>query len=768
MKTLRTTTAVRAARVPLSFLATCCTASLISLPTKPCCAPPCELADEFEEEEDDGGAAAAATAAAAQQQARAQAAAAAQQQAQATEARRAALAKQEQQALRDRAPPNINRGPLAPAGAAERQQQQSARSPMQTEKVVPSPTTRRFIAPPSNEVRQIKEQRAARLKALRSVLQLRAVDVTLYDAAPLTPYELHTRHQSGKLRVKMCQTGDDDVSIGIQTEEIETDVQACQWPEDGTAPGTSAASSGLEASDSAKTASNLTANIGRLGRFLSSAGLVVETLCTENLLAASGAADAVQLKNQLPFSSRHTRLNLPAALGERTPHHLTFDDSGGALLVAYGKPHAMPTLDASVRKRDAAALRRLATGGMLAHWRLYAPERPWAVLRCTGLPSCCMLPAAKPHLAFAGTEEGTVQLWNLREAGSSHPSVELGGGDRTPLRSPTYASDCLASGAHTAPITALVPLQTSGESDDLSIASLDRDGTLMIWLVLESVELDALDLGQAVGGKERLLRSGSVSLASGGAPAGRTAGGAGGLNSVLPTVCVSMAFLPSDPSRLLVATDQPEVLHRSRYSSTLQPSPEAFNFAGGSSCGATSIAFHPTSPCHFLVGRTDGTVTLYHIDDPQALVTWEAVARGGVVQLLWSPSRPAIFWVLDATDTMHIFDVRDVEPKATVSSSVDTHYDAQYGGGDQPPSTAGDASTVELARPMRFALDGSTTAASVRDKASPQRGTAQRLAAITSRSGGRLSGVEVHVLEEAYGSAQQDEAVQLAHVLGKL
>ena len=43
------------------------------------------------------------------------------------------------------------------------------------------------------------------------MLQLRAVDITLYDAAPLTPYELHTRHQSRNLRAKLVQTGDDDV-----------------------------------------------------------------------------------------------------------------------------------------------------------------------------------------------------------------------------------------------------------------------------------------------------------------------------------------------------------------------------------------------------------------------------------------------------------------------------------------------------------------------------------------------------------------------------
>ena len=44
---------------------------------------------------------------------------------------------------------------------------------------------------------------SARLRALRSVLQLRAVDILLYDAAPLTPYELHTRQVGGATRAKL-------------------------------------------------------------------------------------------------------------------------------------------------------------------------------------------------------------------------------------------------------------------------------------------------------------------------------------------------------------------------------------------------------------------------------------------------------------------------------------------------------------------------------------------------------------------------------------
>jgi len=544
-------------------------------------------------------------------------------------------------------------------------------------------------------------------------------------------------------------------------------------------------SSNLETSASARTSSLLTANTGRLRRFLANAGQAVEILCTENLMHAAGAADALQLPNALPFSERHTLLQLHPALGDRSPHDLAFDSTGGGLLVAYGKPtDAEPPTEHVSRKRDVAALKRLATGGFLALWKVYALESPWALMRCAGVPSCCMLPETKPHLAFAGTEEGSVQLWNLREPGSAHPSVELAGtADRLALRSPTYASDCLASGAHMSPIVALAALPTSVDIEEasLSISSLDVEGTLIVWLVLEAVELDALDLGQAVGGKERLLLSGTSNVSEGSAAASRRAGGAAGSGaSVLPTRCVQLAFVPEDPSRLLVATDLPAVLHRSRYSA-VPPVPDSFpcdSTGPQNASGVASVAFHPSATEHFLAGRRDGSVSLYHIDDTQPLLTYVGFTSGAVVQLAWSPSRPALFWVLDSDDCMYLFDLVEASGAPVVSTPLASTKRADSPTRLAPSSTssraangdtAGDAGEahgrLEATRPMRFALDARTDASTVTRGSA---GARQRLMALTVRDGKRLSGVEVHVLTESYAAAVPDEQTKLDHVLAKL
>ena len=79
-------------------------------------------------------------------------------------------------------------------------------------------------------------------------------------------------------------------------------------------------------------------------------------------------------------------------------------------LAAYGTPFAPPREP----RKTPAPLRRLWSGGVLCVWRVDHPAAPWHLLRCVGLPACCLVCAAKPHLAFAGTSEGSVQVTRHR------------------------------------------------------------------------------------------------------------------------------------------------------------------------------------------------------------------------------------------------------------------------------------------------------------------------------------------------------------------
>ena len=89
---------------------------------------------------------------------------------------------------------------------------------------------------------------------------------------------------------------------------------------------------------------------------------------------------------------------------------MCFFPDGASMLAAYGTPFAPPREP----RKTPAPLRRLWSGGVLCVWRVDHPAAPWHLLRCVGLPACCLVCAAKPHLAFAGTSEGSVQVTRHR------------------------------------------------------------------------------------------------------------------------------------------------------------------------------------------------------------------------------------------------------------------------------------------------------------------------------------------------------------------
>ena len=347
------------------------------------------------------------------------------------------------------------------AAAVAERLKQANKGPVKTQFLASKPAieqplaapSKHLIAPPTQSSRALRAQKTARLEALRKVVKLRSVDVLLYDAAPLTAYELHTRHHSRHLRAKSVQTGDDDVEVAVQTEPPEAQELECQVPEDLGTAGRNTAS--ISKSEGAQTASLLSANTARLNRFLRSAGQLMESLCSENVRGtASGGFSASHAHSQL--SVRAATMRLPEQLGPRALVDVSFAAEGDSLLAAYGVD-AEAVQEPRPKGRKEAA-RRLLGGGLLCVWRLQQTEAPWQLLRCIGLPSCC-LSLRRSHLALCGTHEGGVQLWDLREPASQHAAAEVDGAQAA-LRSPSFCSDA-ATGNHTSPVVAVTELPSS-------------------------------------------------------------------------------------------------------------------------------------------------------------------------------------------------------------------------------------------------------------------------------------------------------------------
>jgi len=336
----------------------------------------------------------------------------------------------------------------------------------------------------------------------------------------------------------------------------------------------------------------------------------------------------------------------------------------------------------------------------------------------------------------AGTQEGAVQLWDMREASTSHANVTIAQ-EEVSLRSPTYGSDCLASGAHNTPVTDICALPSAADSDDVSIATLDQEGTVIIWLVLESdvAEFDLLDYGQAVGARVRLLKSAAVLSGYSTSGAGLQRGSP---SSVLPTRCVRLAFLPSDPSRFVVGDDLGHILHHSRYSDGV-PAPRSFETTHEHLAAAVSaVSFSQKNPGYFIASRADGSLALYHVNDGQPLLTLHGFATGAIVQLSWATTRPSMFWVLDSADNMHVFDLLHDLAKPVLTTPLQPSRAGGGGGEGEAPEPS----------PMRFALDVAPPVS---------RGKPKRMVALTFRRGGVVAGIEVHVLSEKFGVTKSGE-----------
>lgn len=503
-----------------------------------------------------------------------------------------------------------------------------------------------FIAPQTQAERSLHSLRVARREALRKAVELQQESFTLYESAPQTPYELMRREI--KLRTKSSQTRDDDSGAATQTEEIERDDQACHAPDD---LATTARRALQDQSDSARTAATLSANTARLNRFLGAASAVVEALCVENALAGALGDGGLCPHSELPMASRSAELVPPSPFDGRPPVDISFAPGAGGVLVAYG---AHPGDKPRGKRREEVALRRAAAGGILCVWSVHQPAEPREVLRCAGLPTCCAIASAPCRVALAGTAEGAVQLWDLRDSEARHERATLGGAMRA-LRSAAFSSHgCALNEGHEAPVVALAlaPPTAAAEAEDLVATSLDSAGRLLVWQLLEGsltqlgerlseeglpregdgLNLDAFAYGQTVGARLRLVRTSAVHVC---APPARA------VAAVLPATALCLALLPLDPSRCLVGLDNGRLVQVSRYANA-RPSPAEFAPPPDSSRAraVTCLAFSPSLCSAFLAGRADGSVSLYTLSASLPLLVLEPPALAPAVQLLWSPSRP--------------------------------------------------------------------------------------------------------------------------------
>ena len=298
----------------------------------------------------------------------------------------------------------------------------------------------------------------------------------------------------------------------------------------------------------------------------------------------------------------------------------------------------------------------LAGKSIVCSWETYQPSKPNRILICEGVVTACAL-TDKSHCVVAGTDDGTVVLWDLREGRGAHITelCEKIGMDNVPLRSPTYTTSHLSfgSGAHSSRV---VSICIGGGG----VNSIDDRGMMTTWFISEvkkgQEEGVEVDLGLGVSGELKLIQSRTAwvtenaikqadanYLSDGG---GDTPGWGSGFG---PEVTGMFTFNEGSRSNFfLVARPGGKVLLCDKFSGVVKPyASRSFGNVGG-------VSFNKFVEGVFLVARADGSVELYRGEDFGVVMRWGSECWGGApgepsggedFTAEWSPHRPALFYV---------------------------------------------------------------------------------------------------------------------------
>ncbi|XP_071590860.1 cytoplasmic dynein 2 intermediate chain 1 isoform X2 [Heliangelus exortis] len=484
-----------------------------------------------------------------------------------------------------------------------------------------------------------------------------SVSFSLLDLPPVNEYDMYIRN-FGKMNTKQAyvQCNEDNLERDVQTEEVET---LEKWTQH---PGESAhVSGGPINSQEVSVSRALTPQIDsqRLTNFLRSACQVIAVLLEE---------DQVATQPKWKLSSGQTSLSISDSCFQlNTNQPFLHDRKISCLYVSQVQRQTILSVHGLPENPGVGLLNRKS---IICVWNIWQPSSPQKVLICDSEVICCCSSPSKATFVFAGTIDGSLLVWDLEEDSRMHPHVMISETDWT-FRVPTFSTDgILNSVSHTSPILAVEPVSTSLYSDQkyklsslsyqdetsgppFQIASMDENGILNMWVVVELQKVDLAgsqtDLGLIPGGKVKLVHSSTMELN----------------NSLFPKdvrqrmpLTQTIKFLSSNPNNFIVGTNIGLVAHGTRHDLKVFPKLFRPQEGGLRSTSINAIDFFPFGKPLFLVGCSDGSIRLHQMTSEYPLMQWNDSTSGQpVIALQWALTRPAVFFVLDASSNIYIWDL---------------------------------------------------------------------------------------------------------------
>lgn len=533
-----------------------------------------------------------------------------------------------------------------------------------------------FIDFISAKQRQICRKMANKQKK-RSTELLRLIDLdfsitfSLLDLSPVNEYDMYIR-SFGKTNTKQAyvQCNDDSVEQDIQTEKIEIEEKWTQYPGEGARVSGGPTNTDGEFSDAVLMPK---VDSQKLANFLRSACQVVAVLLEENQAEKQSSWKLRSQEASLSISDGCFQLNVNLPfLHDRKVCCLHFSQVQRHVLISV---HGLPANPGAVR---------LDYKYIVCVWNIWEPSTPLKLLVCESEVKCCCFSPGKATLVFAGTTDGSVVVWDLREDSNMHHSLMVGDCNWV-FRSATFSTDgVLTSVNHVCPVLAIEPISTTilkeknhgltpltseEETAGLSfqMASLDENGHLNLWVVMEMQKLDLAgsqsDLGLIPGGKVKLVHSTTINLLDSFFSKDITYQG-------IPQT-LNIKILPSDSNHFIIGTDIGLVFHGTRHGSRVPPKLYRPHQRGTRPSKVTAVDFSPFGEPIFLVGCSDGSIRLHLMSNELPIMHWNDCTNGHpIIAVQWSLTKPSVFFVLDAASTIYIWDLFESDFHPVAKDSV--------------------------------------------------------------------------------------------------
>ena len=336
---------------------------------------------------------------------------------------------------------------------------------------------------PKQLEQKTKKAQEKRNSDLMEILQFESFSEGIFDLQSTNEYDdMMRKLQRNEAKNSSTQWNDDYLERECQTNDVEMAEKQTQWPEDlNTVKGTKGTSG--------------------INRFLKRFLPTVEAVLEENVGGKGRGVKLAGEQSTVKYVASSLTLQVPQDLVAARYAGL----SGKVTAVAFFAQKTSLVAVCSV----------LGTETLVWIWDLQS-NRPAKVLRACDIVTSLCIPSGSDYIVICGTAIGSLLLWDLRENGFNHPTVQTES-QTYYLREPTYSTEALPDSGHTGSIDRLMELQQS-DNRNFQVASMDSTGNLLSWSVIELPTADEagseLDLGLRINGRMKLIRGSSAYILS--------------------------------------------------------------------------------------------------------------------------------------------------------------------------------------------------------------------------------------------------------------